>query len=339
MDRPASRSAFAAAGDFARHASRRYGGAGPCWQNMLHCQRRAARQLTRYPPALQLGPLPQRPAPPAGLHRRTSFPRAALLRGTGPGDGRWVPVSLAPGRNRLTPRPWAASFAPVPAQRRADAGEDVVLEDVVRLHAGLVGTAPPPTVTRSPPQEWISKEHVLRSPYGSSDGTAAALRAEAGSLPGFILSRADRWPDRTALVDSDSGSSITYAQLSTTTLRVAAGLSAAGFAAGDVFAVFAPSTLELPILLYAALRAGGCVTVCDPHFAVQDLANQLSDTAAKFLLTVPEMAEQAVDAAQLVGAQVQRVYVIGREPVLDCTPFSELLCVRAACRAWPVGSV
>jgi acyl-CoA synthetase (AMP-forming)/AMP-acid ligase II len=67
--------------------------------------------------------------------------------------------------------------------------------------------------------------------------------------------------------------------------------------------------------------AGGVVTTANPLYTADELAYQLRDSGAKFLITVGPLLEKAIPAAQQAG--VQEVFVIGEGD--GATPFTALL--------------
>lgn len=141
------------------------------------------------------------------------------------------------------------------------------------------------------------------------------------ALPEFILQDAGDRADKAALVDGPTGRTITYSQLARGVDRVAAGLAARGFGRGDVFAILSPNLPEFPIAFHGVLRAGGATTTMNPLSSADELAHQLSDSGARFLLTVPPLLETARAAADEAG--VEEVFVFGEAD--GATPFAQLL--------------
>jgi amino acid adenylation domain-containing protein len=73
---------------------------------------------------------------------------------------------------------------------------------------------------------------------------------------------ADRWPDRTAVVEP-SGETITYRELHARVCRVAGFLAAKGVSRGDRVGVIAPKSGRSLIALLAAMKAGGAYVPAD----------------------------------------------------------------------------
>ncbi|HEX2375763.1 MAG TPA: 4-coumarate--CoA ligase family protein [Actinomycetota bacterium] len=137
----------------------------------------------------------------------------------------------------------------------------------------------------------------------------------------FVLADALRLGDQPALIDGPSGRTLTYRQLAGGVRRVAAGLAARGFGKGDVFAIFSPNLPEYALAFYGVAAAGGVNTTISPLYTADELARQLQDSGARFLLTVPPFLDKALDAAGRSG--VEEVFVLGEGE--GATPFTSLL--------------
>jgi acyl-CoA synthetase (AMP-forming)/AMP-acid ligase II len=137
----------------------------------------------------------------------------------------------------------------------------------------------------------------------------------------FVLERAEELGDKPALIDGPSGRTVTYGQLARGVRALAAGLAERGFAKGDVLGVYSPNVPEYAIAFHGACVAGGKCTTMNPLYTANEVAHQLEDSGAKFLLTVPPFLEAASAAAEKAG--IEEVFVFGEGE--GATPFSELL--------------
>jgi acyl-CoA synthetase (AMP-forming)/AMP-acid ligase II len=137
----------------------------------------------------------------------------------------------------------------------------------------------------------------------------------------FVLAEAMGRADLPALIDGPSGRTLTYGQLAGGVRRVAAGLAARGFGKGDVFAIYSPNLPEYALAFYGASAAGGIVTTVSPLYTADELAAQLNNAGARFLLTVPPFLGNALQAA--AGSGVETVFVLGEGE--GATPFASLL--------------
>src|SRR5439155_5124805 len=123
--------------------------------------------------------------------------------------------------------------------------------------------------------------------------------------------------DKPALVDATSGSTLTHGDLVDGVRRVAASLARRGFGKGDVLSLYLPNVPEYAIAFHAVASLGGIVHPANPLLTAKELCFQLSDSRARFLVTVPALVEKAREAA--AGSQVEDVFVIGERS------FAELL--------------
>ena len=137
----------------------------------------------------------------------------------------------------------------------------------------------------------------------------------------LVLSRAEGLGEKPALIDGTSGRALTYAALANGAQRAAAGLYARGFRRGDVLAVYSPNLPEYALAVHATASLGGVITAANPLYTADELAAQLRDSEAKYLLTVPPFLETAREAA--VRSNVREVFVFGEAE--GATPFAELL--------------
>lgn len=155
---------------------------------------------------------------------------------------------------------------------------------------------------------------AIKSPFPSVDIPDV-------SLPEFVLQRAEELGDKPALIDGPTGRTITYAGLRAGVDRVAAGLAERGFEKGDVFAIFSPNVPEYALAFHGVARAGGICTTVNPLYTVDELSFQLTDSKARYLLTIPQFLDRALEAAENVG--LDEVFVFGEAE--GATPFATLL--------------
>jgi len=140
-------------------------------------------------------------------------------------------------------------------------------------------------------------------------------------LTEFLLEEFQAFGDKPALIDGPSGRTLTFTQLIGAIRLVAASLSQRGFGKGDVLAIYSPNIPEYAIAFHAVSLVGGTVTTVNPLYTANELAHQLEDANAKYLLTVSHFVENAKKAADQTG--VEEVFTF--DPVDDATPFASLL--------------
>jgi len=140
-------------------------------------------------------------------------------------------------------------------------------------------------------------------------------------LPQFVLEQAADRGGKPALIDAPTGRAISYALLVRAVDRVAAALHARGLRAGDVFAVYSPNLPEYAVIFLAVARLGGTVTTVNPLYRAGELAQQLSDSGARAMITVPPFLDTARSAAEQVG--LDEIFVFGEAE--GATPFAALM--------------
>ena len=111
--------------------------------------------------------------------------------------------------------------------------------------------------------------------------------------------------DRVAFVQMDT--ELTYRRLEELTRAFAAWLQHAGFRKGDRIAIMLPNTLQYPVALFGALRAGLIVVNTNPLYTVPELEHQLSDSGATGIVVLENFAHVLQRA--LPRTSVKRVLV------------------------------
>jgi acyl-CoA synthetase (AMP-forming)/AMP-acid ligase II len=148
----------------------------------------------------------------------------------------------------------------------------------------------------------------------------------------FVLENAWALGDKPALIDGLSGRVVTYAQLTDSVSRVAASLHQRGFKKGDVFAILSPNVPEYAIAFHAVASLGGISCTVNPLYTEQEIAHQLKDSGARFLVTVPSCLRKANAAA--MEANIEEAFVFDNfvngeaQPTgtgAGATPFSSLM--------------
>ena len=101
----------------------------------------------------------------------------------------------------------------------------------------------------------------------------------------LILDTANKFPEKTALVDASASRRISYAQYAETIESIARGLVAAGLLPGDVVAIFLPNSWEFCAAYHAATLAGSIPTLLNPSYRDREVRHQLENSGAAFLVT------------------------------------------------------
>jgi acyl-CoA synthetase (AMP-forming)/AMP-acid ligase II len=151
--------------------------------------------------------------------------------------------------------------------------------------------------------------------------TSPDVAIPAVSITEYVLRHAARLGDKPALIDGPTGRTLTYRQLADAVRRAAAGLARLGFRKGDVLAIYSPNLPEYAVVFQAVALLGGVNTTANPLYTADELAKQLQDSRARFLVTVPAFLDKAREAAQKSG--IQEIVVFGSAD--GARPFAELL--------------
>jgi acyl-CoA synthetase (AMP-forming)/AMP-acid ligase II len=155
---------------------------------------------------------------------------------------------------------------------------------------------------------------IIKSPYPD-------VEIPQIPLTNFVLQRADELGDKPALIEAPTGRTITYTQLADSIRRAASNLSQRGFKQGEVFGILSPNIPEYAIAFHAVATLGGIVTPINPLYTDREIAHQLRDSNARYLVTVPACLEKARAAASEVG--IEELFVFGSAD--GATPFDSLL--------------
>lgn len=131
-------------------------------------------------------------------------------------------------------------------------------------------------------------------------------------LTQFVMARAAELGAKPALIEEPTGRVISYSELADAINRVAASLNKIGFRKGDVFGILSPNIPEYAIIFHAVATLGGVNTPINPLYTENEIAHQLKDAGAKFLVTAPQFLEKARAAADAAG--ITNLYIFGEAP-------------------------
>jgi acyl-CoA synthetase (AMP-forming)/AMP-acid ligase II len=151
--------------------------------------------------------------------------------------------------------------------------------------------------------------------------TSPAVTIPDVTITDYVLRHAARLGDKPALIDGPTGRTLSYRQLADGIRRTAAGLARRGFRKGDVFAIYCPNLPEYAVVFFGVALAGGINTTVNPLYTADELAKQLNDSGARFLVTVPPFLDKAREAA--ARSRVEEVFVFGAAE--GARPFTDLL--------------
>ena len=128
------------------------------------------------------------------------------------------------------------------------------------------------------------------------------------SFHDFIWEKSvEKHGDKAALVDGITGTSITYQEAKSLSIKFGNGLRKWGFQKGDVLAVFLPNCPEYMLSLTGAIGAGGVVTTVNPSYTATEVARQLDMSGASFILTKSSMFNVTTEAVKKCNKPIQVV--------------------------------
>ncbi|KAK2995335.1 hypothetical protein RJ640_001857 [Escallonia rubra] len=91
-----------------------------------------------------------------------------------------------------------------------------------------------------------------------------------------------------ALIDSSSGTSITYSQLHLLVQSVAGGLHQMGVSQGDVVLILLPNSIYFPVIFLGALSLGAIVSTMNPLSSLLEIKKQALDCNVTLAFTLPD---------------------------------------------------
>src|SRR6185503_19581844 len=146
---------------------------------------------------------------------------------------------------------------------------------------------------------------IIKGPYQDVSVPKTALTP-------FVLRRVSDLGNKPALIEGPTGRTLTFQQLADSISIAAYNLSQRGFKKGEVFGILSPNCPEYAIAFHAVATLGGIVTPINPLYTRYEIAHQLKNSGARFLVTVPGCCDKAEEAAADAG--VEEVFVFGSAP-------------------------
>jgi 4-coumarate--CoA ligase len=95
--------------------------------------------------------------------------------------------------------------------------------------------------------------------------------------------------------------------------RFAAGLRKSGVQPGDRILLFSPNDLFFPVVFMGTIMAGAIFSGSNPSYIPRELAHQLKDSGAKYLLCSDATLDTGLAAAKLVGLGSDNIFVFNNQ--------------------------
>ena len=160
----------------------------------------------------------------------------------------------------------------------------------------------------------------------------------------LVLASCQKFPEKTAIVDSSCGRLISYSEYGELVQAAARGLVAAGLRAGEVVGIYLANSWEFCVAYHAATLAGGIPTPLNPSYREREIRYQLENSEAVFLVTDGPLIEHihlaglprlrrvyttrthggAVDFSQLFGSKTAALPLASTSPesMIAALPYS-----------------
>ncbi|KAF8112163.1 hypothetical protein N665_0066s0038 [Sinapis alba] len=134
-----------------------------------------------------------------------------------------------------------------------------------------------------------------RSGYGR-DGIYRSLRPTLilpkdpnTSLVSFLFRNSSSYPSKPAIIDSDSGDSLTFSDLKSSVARLAHGFLRLGIRQNDVVLIFAPNSHQFPLCFLAVSAIGAVFTTANPLYTTNEVSKQVKDSNPKLIISVEQL--------------------------------------------------
>lgn len=137
----------------------------------------------------------------------------------------------------------------------------------------------------------------------------------------LILESCQRFPNKTAIVDTSCNRRLTYAEYGDIINCLAHGFLAAGVKPGEVIAIYLPNCWEFCVAYHAATMVGAIPTLLNPTYREREVRYQLENSGAVVLITDGPNLE-GISLAGLPN--LRRVYAI-RQAAAGMKALPELL--------------
>eukprot|EP00929_Paragymnodinium_shiwhaense_P106813 TRINITY_DN72554_c0_g1_i1.p1 TRINITY_DN72554_c0_g1~~TRINITY_DN72554_c0_g1_i1.p1 ORF type:complete len:545 (+),score=143.90 TRINITY_DN72554_c0_g1_i1:69-1703(+) len=142
------------------------------------------------------------------------------------------------------------------------------------------------------------------------------------SLPDFVFRDCDKFGDKKAFIDGLTGKAVTFRELKELVRRTAAGLQALGLKKGDVVAVWSPNRVEYVVAFHAIIAAGGTVTTLNPAYTAHEVAIQLDNAGAIYMIAESSFLPRVAEAQKTY--KLKEVFVFGEKAVDGCRTLASL---------------
>jgi len=166
-----------------------------------------------------------------------------------------------------------------------------------------------------PPEE---EKFIVRSPYSD-------IEVPEVNLTDFVFRDIKEFEDEIALVCGFNGREYTYEMAYGMIKKFGSGLLRMGAKKGDVLGMVVPNFPEFPIAFFGAAGVGVTVTTMNPTYRPEEIARQLENSGAKYVLVFSMFLENIKQACEIYPG-IEKIIVMGDvgEGGPNIIPFIEL---------------
>lgn len=137
----------------------------------------------------------------------------------------------------------------------------------------------------------------------------------------YVLRKGEERPDHPAIIDGVTGTSYTFAELTSRIRQLAGGLRARGFNSGDVLALIAPNCPDYAVVFHATALCGGTVTTVNPTYGIAEVRQQLIDSNTSWI--VADQSCVAIAKQAMRGTNSNHVFCLQEDG--PASPIQDLL--------------
>ena len=120
---------------------------------------------------------------------------------------------------------------------------------------------------------------LARSPYPDVD-------IPEQNVADFVFADVDKYGDLPALCCGMTGRQYTYEMFRDSAVKFGSALRRLGAKKSDVVAFLLPNIPEFPIAFLGCVGAGLTVTTINPTYKAEEIARQLENSGAKYIITI-----------------------------------------------------
>ncbi|KAK9691176.1 hypothetical protein RND81_09G181400 [Saponaria officinalis] len=115
------------------------------------------------------------------------------------------------------------------------------------------------------------------------------------NMVSLLLENISLYLNKTALIDSVSGQILNFSDLKSMVANTSHGIINLGIEKGDVVMIFAPNSIQYPVIFLGIIAAGAIATTINPVYTISEIKKQVNDCKPKLIVTVPALWDKVKD--------------------------------------------